>query len=281
MYPCPSCGSEITSEYANISGHMIFSCNKCTLLFNPVDEEKRKKFIKKQYETGYAIDYEEKLSKFNERYKNFLHLINRYKTDGNLLDIGCGTGFFLKYVKKNSFFNPYGVEPNDKLRKVAKLNSKLNIATGSLDQIPYNDNFFDVITCLDVLEHSININNNITELKRVLKPNGLLLLQVPNYKSYMAYITGEKWDWWSIPDHVLHFSFDFISQYMQNSGFIILKKFTYQDRNDFILNIMGIFKKNMFTKCLFIILMPILHIIGLLSVITNRGGLSLLLLKKL
>jgi ubiquinone/menaquinone biosynthesis C-methylase UbiE len=280
MQLCPSCSNKSDKIFKYIDNHKLIICDRCGLLFTDINERDRLLFIQKQYSNKYITNYANQLARFNRRFKKYLSLINQYKPEGNLLDAGCGTGFFLKYVKERSHFKPFGMEPNEELRKIAKINTRSSIVNGTLDKMPYKDNFFDVVTCLDVLEHSIRLNKNVSELKRVLKPGGLLLLQVPNYKSFMAIITGDKWDWWSVPDHILHFSFEFITQYMQKMGFTLVKSFSYQDSKDFIINTKGVFKKNVFRKVLFIMLLPVFYLLEFLSGRVRRGGLSLILLKK-
>ncbi len=208
-------------------------------------------------------------------------LISALKKRGKLLDVGCGTGYFLKYLKENyPTWKIFGIEPSDLLRKVASDNIGINIKIGTLDRIPFPDEYFDVVTCNDVLEHSAKLRENILELKRVLKPNGILFVQAPNYSSVMAYITGKKWDWWCVPDHLLHFSYSFLISYLKKNGLTIINSYTYEDQIDYLSNIKGVFSKNYFTKAVFILLIPLLLLIERLGWFANYGGLTVVIAKK-
>ena len=124
------------------------------------------------------------------------------------------------------------------------------------------------------------MEKNIRELKRVLKSHGLLFIQAPNYKSAMARLTGNRWDWWCIPDHVLHFSYDFLRTYIRKNGFTILESYTYEDQEDYLLNIKGIFSKNYLTKTVFYTFLPFFLLIERIARVTNNGGLTIVIARK-
>lgn len=139
---------------------------------------------------------------------NKLKLINSFKTtDKNLLDVGCGTGDFL-LICKNNGWKVTGVEPNAKAKISAenKLNGKSASEINSeIDQIN-NEAQFDVITLWHVLEHVPNLEEYISTLKKLLKPNGVLIVAVPNFKSYDANHYKQFWAAFDVPRHLWHFS---------------------------------------------------------------------------
>ena len=131
-----------------------------------------------------------------------LGLINSYKfTDRKLLDIGSGTGDFLATCK-NDGWKVFGVEPNKEARVISK--SKNISAVRDLTLL--KENSFDVITLWHVLEHVENLLEYIEILKNKLKPNGVLIIAVPNYKSYDASYYKEYWAAFDVPRHLWHFS---------------------------------------------------------------------------
>jgi 2-polyprenyl-3-methyl-5-hydroxy-6-metoxy-1,4-benzoquinol methylase len=137
-----------------------------------------------------------------------LKLINSFKiADKNLLDIGCGTGDFLLTCKNNGW-KVTGVEPNAKARINAE--NKLSGESGSqiyseINQLK-NESQFDVITLWHVLEHVPNLDIYIEALKSRLKPNGTLIVAVPNFKSYDANHYKQFWAAYDVPRHLWHFS---------------------------------------------------------------------------
>lgn len=281
MFRCVSCSSDEFHLYRNINGYALNLCAKCGLLQTGASEEEIKKYVREKYSKKYTDDYAEALPKLYRRFTKQMLLIQRYKSGGKLLDVGCGTGHFLKFLKNRyPSWETFGVEPSDLLRKFAIQNTGSSIKNGKLHKIPFADEYFDVITCYDVLEHSVDLKKNILELKRVLKPDGLLFIQAPNYKSAMARLTGNRWDWWCIPDHVLHFSYDFLRTYVRKNGFTILENYTYEDQEDYLRNIKGIFSKNYLTKVVFYFLVPFFLIIEQIARVTHNGGLTVVVAGK-
>ncbi|NJW51980.1 class I SAM-dependent methyltransferase [Salinimicrobium oceani] len=120
---------------------------------------------------------------------------------GNILDLGAGTGDFLLAAKKRGW-EVFGVEPDNGARKLA--------AEKGVDLLKESEalpnEFFDVISMWHVLEHVPDLDKQISELQRLLKPDGLLLIAVPNFKSYDAKVYKENWAAYDVPRHLYHFS---------------------------------------------------------------------------
>ena len=134
--------------------------------------------------------------------KNKLDLVNSLQpAKGSILDIGAGTGDFLSVVKENGW-HTIGVEPSEKAKAIAK---KKGVSfVGETSEL--ENNSFDVISMWHVLEHVPNLDNQIKELKRLLKPNGTLIIAVPNFKSFDAKQYGNFWAAYDVPIHFWHFS---------------------------------------------------------------------------
>jgi 2-polyprenyl-3-methyl-5-hydroxy-6-metoxy-1,4-benzoquinol methylase len=136
-----------------------------------------------------------------------LKLINSFNTkQKNILDVGCGTGDFLLNCKNNGW-DVIGVEPNTKAKSLAE--NKLNIQTTSKiyeDLSEIKTKKFDVITLWHVLEHVPNLDVYISNLKKILKQHGVLIIAVPNYKSYDATYYKQFWAAYDVPRHLWHFS---------------------------------------------------------------------------
>ena len=143
--------------------------------------------------------------------KQKLKLINSFNSkEKNLLDIGCGTGDFLQVAKQNRW-SVSGIEPNAQARAIA--NNKTNNSVFEIDQLlKFQPASFDVISLWHVLEHLPNLEEQIQIFKKLLKPNGTLIIAVPNYKSYDAKYYKEFWAAFDVPRHLWHFNKESISK---------------------------------------------------------------------
>ena len=137
--------------------------------------------------------------------KRKLKLINSFSSkEKNLLDVGCGTGYFLQIAQENKW-SVCGIEPNEAARNIANKTTN-NVVFETEHLFKFNQNSFDVITLWHVLEHLPDLENHISILKSLLKPNGTLIIAVPNYKSYDAKHYKEYWAAFDVPRHLWHFS---------------------------------------------------------------------------
>ena len=135
-----------------------------------------------------------------------VRIIKQYSSPkGRLLDVGAGTGDFLLSSKKRGW-QIQGVEPNLKARKLA--DEKGVHLLEDIDEIANQK--FDVITLWHVLEHVPDLESYLTKLKNLLKDDGILLVAVPNYKSYDAIHYKEFWAAYDVPRHLWHFSINSI-----------------------------------------------------------------------
>lgn len=139
----------------------------------------------------------------------------------NLLDVGCGTGDFLQIAKSNNW-EVSGIEPNEQARSIA--NSKTDNSVLEIEQLlQYDKASFDVITLWHVLEHLPNLEDHISIFQKILKPEGRLIIAVPNYKSFDAKHYKSFWAAYDVPRHLWHFNQASISNLMMAFNFKIEK----------------------------------------------------------
>jgi len=148
-------------------------------------------------------------------------LINLYsKQRGNLLDIGAGTGDFLNYATKKKW-KTTGAEPNQKAKELALKKGVLMVENTT----ELAENSFDIITLWHVLEHIPNIDAQLLELKRLCKPNGHIVVAIPNYKSYDAKYYKEFWAGYDAPRHLWHFSKTAIEKLFSEKQIVLQKTY--------------------------------------------------------
>jgi len=134
-----------------------------------------------------------------------------------ILDVGCGTGEFLSYLTTN--FNVEGIEPEPEAARWARERFGLKVHTGNLDDAPLDTGHYDLITLWHVLEHVPDPSQVLDTIFRLLKPDGSLLIALPNICSLDARIYGSCWVALDTPRHLYHFSKPQAEMLVQKSGF--------------------------------------------------------------
>ena len=145
--------------------------------------------------TRYKQIYEDRWSKYfqsslgsessqslpNETFESISEILRK----GNrILDLGCGTGDSGK-VLKTSFSEIHGCDISETALKEAKDNEVTALCVDfNMGHLPYKDKSFDVVTCLEVLEHMLDPTFLLKEIYRLLLPNGLLIITTPNIRYF-------------------------------------------------------------------------------------------------
>ena len=138
---------------------------------------------------------------------------------GRILDVGTGTGFFLNEMRFNGW-EITGTEKSVDARKFAKDVFDLDILeTEELFHLEKEK--FDAITLWHVLEHIHRLNENLDTLKQLLKPNGKLIIAVPNHTSYDARHYKMFWAAWDVPRHIWHFGPDQMKLLGEKHGLVL------------------------------------------------------------
>lgn len=244
---CIWCGSSNMKLYRSILGNRLYCCQVCELVQTEEHAQKNRRQINNDmYSEEYLENYLRREELIKERFNKRVREIESISKGGVILDVGCSVGFFLETLRDvgTYFWKLYGIDMNRASISVADCRINAQIKLGKVIDAKYKSNFFDCITCFDVLEHDRDIRKTLGEISRILKPKGLLVVQSPNYKSVMATFSGENWDWWSIPDHTTHFCQKTITKVLNESGFSIISLVTWEDEEDFVLNIAGNIRKS-------------------------------------
>jgi 2-polyprenyl-3-methyl-5-hydroxy-6-metoxy-1,4-benzoquinol methylase len=139
---------------------------------------------------------------------------------GNILDIGAGTGYFLNAMKRAGW-TVSGIEKSDSARAFAYKKFGLNFDAGHLRQTA--DNLLSAVTLWHVLEHLENLNDTLDSIYQILKPDGVLIIALPNKNSADARHYREFWAAYDVPRHLWHFSPSNLQQLAENHNFTITK----------------------------------------------------------
>ena len=186
-----------------------------------------------QEESGWMNNYEE-----TKRQKLiFDNILSDYNfKDKRVFDPGCGLGFF-SAICQNKGANVFAMDVGTNLIAKTREKSDSLCAVGSVLHIPFKDNFFDLIICTEVIEHTPDPMKSIPELHRVLKKGGLLVLTVPNkfwkFSEIVArklkirpYLGFENWvGYTDLKKQVIHSGFNIEKQFGFNLFPLFYKPF--------------------------------------------------------
>lgn len=132
----------------------------------------------------------------------YANLARRFgHTSGLLLEIGCGLGHLVGRLE-GTFFT-YGLDVNPwALQKATQEAPNTPLSMGSVEDLPFSSNSFDVIIIKHVVEHLPRPEQAIRELGRTLAPGGILILSAPNLDSLLKPIKGKDWIGYKDPTHI-------------------------------------------------------------------------------
>ncbi len=151
-------------------------------------------------------------------------VLNRFRRakSAKILDLGCGTGANLEMLGR--FGTAWGVDSSPEALRFCRKRGLENVRLGSAQNTPFRGEIFEVVTALDLLEHTDDAAV-LREANRLLKPNGFLILTVPAF----SWMWG-RWD--EILGHRRRYTAGELARIVNGSGFII-KRVTYT--NSFLL----------------------------------------------
>lgn len=229
--PCNLCGStnncllfEGVDRLHGFYGQFKYvKCGDCGLVF--MNPQISFEYIHKFYPQDYAPH---NLKYINDKTDLDIDsdILNTINADSKVLDIGCGNGQFLANLIKTTKCQGFGLDLSEnaaKAAKAAKKNYGINVFQGTVEDSPYSNGFFDVITAWSFIEHT---NNPLAVLKKthsLLRHNGYLILKTPNVKSLNASIFKDKWYHLDCPRHLFLFSPKTMNDMLISSGFNVIK----------------------------------------------------------
>jgi 2-polyprenyl-3-methyl-5-hydroxy-6-metoxy-1,4-benzoquinol methylase len=232
---CPLCSSEKIDLHFICRDHFIskeefsiFKCSSCGFTFTqdyPGESE-----IARFYESDEYVSH----SNTSKGFSNKLYLLARNVMlrkkrqlienvtglkQGNILDIGSGTGYFAGAMKKAGWLVK-GIEINEKARNFSISQFKLDITAPDKISALETDSF-DCITLWHVLEHFHDPFNYISEILRLLKPGAACIIALPNCSSYDAKYYERFWAAYDVPRHLWHFDPDTFRLFSEKTGIIL------------------------------------------------------------
>jgi 2-polyprenyl-3-methyl-5-hydroxy-6-metoxy-1,4-benzoquinol methylase len=135
----------------------------------------------------------------------------------SVLDVGCGRGGLLDAFRREGC-DVIGTEFSDEACRYARSVLNLPVCIGSLEELRFPDEHFDVVLMWHVLEHISDPRSTVVELARILRPGGVLFIGVPNFASPEARFSKGGWFHLDAPRHLSHHTLDSLQAALNSAG---------------------------------------------------------------
>lgn len=207
----------------------VLQCKNCSLVFVYPFPDRTE--LEEHYDDSYYRDWLHTQKESRIRmWTNRLNKLKRFRSGGDLLDVGCGEGTFLQLAKESGW-KTSGTEVSSYAARYAASVSGADIICGELPDDGYPEDSFDVVTMWHVLEHVRDPKRYLKEIHRILKRDGLLVIAVPNLNDLVMQIAyrirkRRKLKLFSKDEkevHLYHFSAQTIKAYLDITGFECLR----------------------------------------------------------
>jgi len=190
-------------------------CRNCHLIYvNPIEKASKINEAYSQRESFDAAIIKESRLRATE---SQVELVKKYKDGVHLLDVGCGEGFFL-FNASNAGYITKGVELSQDAAAYARREFGLDVEDKPFEEMKLPENYFDVVTMWQVLEHLPYPLATLEEVHRILKPGGLLATATPDIEGMLAKIFQRKW--WNLRRlHINQFTAKTLTDMLNRAGF--------------------------------------------------------------
>lgn len=214
MKKCSACDKELRFLGRN-SGFDIFRCASCGLGVTVGI------FPKAQY-SAYHRDpvYIKEEEQFRNIFKKRAGIISKFKKSEKALEVGSSAGVFLSLLKERGW-EVEGIEPSVTAADVAQKKGIPTLNT-TFEKAELKDETFDSVIFNHVLEHMEDPIGILKEVNRVLKKDGIVLIDAPNFASLSARVSGASWRYILPKEHRWHFTPTALSLLLEKAGFRVI-----------------------------------------------------------
>ena len=198
-------------------------CQACTLVYtSPAKSEEGLEEIANEWAVRHHANADKTTWEGNEALQEILYGarlvgIEKYRSNGRILDVGCSTGDFLSYAKSKGW-EVYGSELAELTATIARQKLDCEVRHGMFENSGFEANYFDVVTMWDVVEHVLEPQRLVAEALRILRPGGVLVFFTPNYNSLTRRLIFDRWSAIIPERHLCVFDQTTITRLIEQSG---------------------------------------------------------------
>lgn len=214
---------DINQPKADDKTFPVLKCKICGLAATIADLPDFKELYREDFRDLKGERFRGGLEKIvNALEKRRINKVLKHKKRGRILDVGCGRGIFLRCLQKRSW-DAYGIEISEKNARFLEKEHKIKMFQGDFTKINLPEKFFDVVTFWHVFEHFQDPSEALLKLKKILKDDGIVIIEAPNEESLQARVFKEKWFHLDAPRHLYHYSPGVLRKILKKHGFEALK----------------------------------------------------------
>lgn len=229
---CPACDQDQATLWLRKQGFDIVTCRSCLVRYvnpRPAPDE-----LAAMYRDGYFSPTLAQAAGWHHLRHDAmkqataqlrLQLLQEFHPQGRLLDVGCGGGMFA-HVAREAGWSAIGLEASPEAAAHAARERRIPIVAGRLEQLPFAGRRFDAVTMLDVLEHLFSPRTCLTEVRALLAPQGILLIETPNMAGWLPRLMGSRHPWVRPPEHLTYFTPATLRLALERAGFRVLRLLT-------------------------------------------------------
>lgn len=200
----------------------IVRCRVCDLMYaNP---RWNPKLVRENYnvveDPTYVEEREGRVLTFQRNLQPFEDLIAENSETRRLLDVGCHIGVMVELAQERGW-EAWGVEPSKWAAEQAQKRG-LHVINSILAEANLQDNYFDVVTMWDVIEHLPDPAAELVNVHRVLKPGGIFAIHTIDIESLFARFMGKRWPW-LMEMHLYYFSPRTLGKMLEKNGFKVVR----------------------------------------------------------
>lgn len=222
LHVCPLCGSgDSVERHAAPLPVRECSCGLAFLWPRP-SEENLKEIYTEDYYKSWGLEGENDALPRRMKHLTFASRLRAVEAlnvaPGKVLDVGCATGYFLEVASERGW-DVAGVELSAYSAGLAAVKFGERIFNGSLEQAAFHDGAFDLVTLSDLIEHVPHPLAFLHEVRRILKPGGLVMIVTPDLGSLSERVMKGKWSHYKV-EHLYYFSAATLTACLEKAGFV-------------------------------------------------------------
>ena len=210
----------------------VYRCDGCGLGFldprpdsDELNELYRSDYFQSHYDKGLKVESPEMKRRLSQE-THRIRFFKKGKRQGRLLDIGCGMGYFLLACRRCGY-DVEGMDISTDSAAYVREELKIPVSVETIDGVDYPPASFDIITMWHFLEHTREPVKYLEKARLWLKPDGILVVDVPNYMGTDARKMWNRWPQWSLPYHFYHFTPETLNQLLAKQGFRTIRHKNY------------------------------------------------------